>query len=512
MVLGYEDLTVAERALWDAIDTGTLVDLRAGTPELDDPAHGESWGTERLVRSQLLFELLTAPAPKDAHSRALRLAGARITGVLDMEAARLACPLGLEGCRVDEPMNFADASLDGSVSFDRSIFAANVSFSAARFRQRVSLKGALFYGHVNFGSALFESDATLENATFEGPVIFEEAWVRGVLSLRGSAFNNDLLLAHAKFNQNIDVTNATVAGEPLTVADELFTLGGPRVGNRWGAGNDQVAREDQLNFSNYVDAFVELIRSADTRPPLTIGIFGSWGMGKSFLLKHIERRIHELQGEPQPNEDPPHQQRRHWRKVRRRQKRLDRQAKREAQGALEAGRTAYNPSTRRVHVVHFNAWEYSATEIIWPGLVRKVMDRLEIEISWGFPGRFLYRLWRNVLRQVRENQGRLFATAAIAAGLISFGLWRFQGNKALLGGAAAVAIVVALAKVVVDGLSSPLSKWVTTLFQERDYGRHIGYMADIREDLEFLERRLQASSGRILGGWCSLLGCRSSAG
>jgi hypothetical protein len=497
MVLEYEELTVPERALWDASKTGRLLDLRAGTPELDDPAHGESWGTERLVRSQLLYELLTATAPKDADLRALRLVGGRITGVLDMEAARLACPLELQGCRVDEPINFARASIDRSVSFDRSIFAADVSFPAARFRQGVSLKGALFYGHVNFGAALFESDATFENATFDGPVNFNSTLFRRVLSLRGSAFNGDLLLDRAKFNQNVDVTNATVAGEPLT-------LGGSRVGNRWGAGNDRVAREDQLNFSNYVDAFVELIRSADTRPPLTIGIFGSWGMGKSFLLEHIERRIHELQGEPQPDEDLPRQQRRHWRKVRRRQKRLDRQAKREAQGALEAGTAASNPSTRRVHVVHFNAWEYSATEIIWPGLVRKVMDRLEIEISWGFPGRFLYRLWRNVLRQVRENQGRLFAAAAIAAGLISFGLWRFQGNKAVLGGAAAVAIVVALAKVVVDGLSSPLSKWVTTLFQERDYGRHIGYMADIHEDLEFLERRLQVSSGRILVGLCQV--------
>jgi hypothetical protein len=491
MVLGYKDLTEPERAVWDAIETGTLVDLRAGSPERDDPANGESWGTERLVRSQLLYELLTNPtAPKDAHLRGLRLAGARITGLLVMEAARLACPLRLEDCRVDEPANFARTSCDGSVSFDGSIFAAEVSFRGARFRQRVSLNGALFYGNVNFGSAIFESDATVENATFRGAVVFEGTVFRRMVSLRASEFQSDLLLDGAEFNQNVDVTNAIVAGKPLV-------LGVSPVGNRWGAGNDRVAREDQLNFSNYVKAFVDLIRSADTRPPLTIGIFGSWGMGKSFLLEHIERSIHELQDEPQLDEDP-RQQRRHWRKARRRQKRLDRQAKREARRALEAGRTSSKPSTPRVHVVHFNAWEYSATEIIWPGLVRKVMDRLEIEISWGFPGRFLYRLWRNILRQVRENQGRLFAAAAIAAGLISFGLWRFQGNKAVLGGAAAVAIVVALAKVVVDGLSSPLSKWVTTLFQERDYGRQIGYWADIREDLEFLERRLHASSGRIL--------------
>ena len=39
---------------------------------------------------------------------------------------------------------------------------------------------------------------------------------------------------------------------------------------------------------------------------------------------------------------------------------------------------------------------------------------------------------------------------------------------------------------------------MTTLFEKRDYGKQIGYMADIREDLEFLENRLQEAGGRIL--------------
>jgi hypothetical protein len=41
--------------------------------------------------------------------RAVKLAGARITGVLDLEAARLACPLLLDGCSADQPINLKEA-------------------------------------------------------------------------------------------------------------------------------------------------------------------------------------------------------------------------------------------------------------------------------------------------------------------------------------------------------------------------------------------------------------------
>jgi hypothetical protein len=387
-------------------------------------------------------------------------------------------------------VTFANANFEQGASLDTSTFTGKADFHQVRFRQRTTLYRATFKDDVSFQGATFDADANFENATFEGAADFQQVRFRREASLHGSAFRSQPLFDGAAFNQDPDLTDATVDGKPLVIRSV-------RIGSRRGAGNDRVAPEDQLNFSNYVDAFVELIRSADTKPPLTIGIFGSWGMGKSFLLDHIERRIRALQGEPAVEEDS-RRQRRQWRKLRRRRRQQDRQVKHDARAVQRAGGTPAQPSTRRVHVVRFNAWEYSATDVIWPGLVRKIMNRLEVEIAWGFPGRFLYRLWRNVLRQMRENRGRLVAAVAIAVGLVGFALWRFRADQAVVGGVAALAVVLGLAKVVVDGLSNPLSTWVTTLFQERDYGRQIGYMADIREDLEFLERQLHAAGGRIL--------------
>jgi hypothetical protein len=109
-MLGYEELTEPERAVWDAIETGALVELPLGAPLADDPAAGETWGPDRQVRAQLLYELLTGiNESKEAHPRALKLVGARITGALDLEAATLACSLNLRRCSFEQPINLQEA-------------------------------------------------------------------------------------------------------------------------------------------------------------------------------------------------------------------------------------------------------------------------------------------------------------------------------------------------------------------------------------------------------------------
>lgn len=49
--------------------------------------------------------------------------------------------------------------------------------------------------------------------------------------------------------------------------------------------------DDALDFSHYVDAIVELIKSDKTQKPLTIAIDAAWGMGKTTLMKMIQKRM-----------------------------------------------------------------------------------------------------------------------------------------------------------------------------------------------------------------------------
>ncbi|PJT50694.1 oxidoreductase, partial [Streptomyces albidoflavus] len=62
-VLIYDELTAAERALWDAFPEGRWVDLRTGVPEEDDPATGAEWGAGRTVRAEVVAALLLGGGP-----------------------------------------------------------------------------------------------------------------------------------------------------------------------------------------------------------------------------------------------------------------------------------------------------------------------------------------------------------------------------------------------------------------------------------------------------------------
>ncbi|WP_431043636.1 oxidoreductase [Streptomyces sp. P1-3] len=110
-MLAYDELTPPERELWDAFPAGRWVDLRTGTAEADDPAGGDRWGPERTVRAEVIAALLLGANAAPAGAVAsLRLAGARITGRLDLAGAEISHTLWLKWCRLEERASFYGAS------------------------------------------------------------------------------------------------------------------------------------------------------------------------------------------------------------------------------------------------------------------------------------------------------------------------------------------------------------------------------------------------------------------
>jgi hypothetical protein len=104
-----DDLTEPEQRLCEAINTGDLVDLRTGPPTRDVSATGYRWGAKRRIRAQVVYDLLTGSHPSGLRPRALRLRGARITGILDLEAMTVLCPLVLRDCYFDQPIILTEA-------------------------------------------------------------------------------------------------------------------------------------------------------------------------------------------------------------------------------------------------------------------------------------------------------------------------------------------------------------------------------------------------------------------
>ena len=163
-----DDLTESERRLRDAVTTGDYVDLRdPKRPALGDVATGAAWGPEQSLRAHVLIDLLTTEwGPNERQPRALRLAGARVRGMLNLEDLVLVRPLVLEGCFFDSP----------------------VLLDAAR-APRVELQGC----HVPFLTARqldTRGDLRLDRLTGADYVVLTGARIGGVLVLREARLGN----------------------------------------------------------------------------------------------------------------------------------------------------------------------------------------------------------------------------------------------------------------------------------------------------------------------------------
>jgi hypothetical protein len=204
-----------EQQLREAILSGQLVDLREGDATADATARGGEWGAPRTVPATMLADLLTR-VDRSAQPRALRLAGARIAGRLDLEAAHLACPVLLLGCWFDEPLALGEATapalrlpgchlpaLDAEQLTTRGNLELGHGFHA---RGEVNLGGAHVGGSLSLdgatlsnpgGRALDADRLTVDQAmscqegfSAHGAIHLEAAHIRGSLRLIGATLSN----------------------------------------------------------------------------------------------------------------------------------------------------------------------------------------------------------------------------------------------------------------------------------------------------------------------------------
>ena len=119
--------------------------------------------------------------------------------------------------------------------------------------------------------------------------------------------------------------------------------------------------KDRLNFGPYVRTLLDIILNPQIQTPLTIGIFGSWGSGKTSLMKMIEAGIDGCQPPTAAN--------------------LPTDASNTTAPPPAVQATAANvPSPRQTFCIWFNAWLYSKEASLWRALVIQVISGLlEIE-------------------------------------------------------------------------------------------------------------------------------------
>jgi hypothetical protein len=258
-VYAYEELTSAERQLWDAYPTGRAVDLRTGGAQ-DDPEHGDGWGEERSVRAGVVAALLLGanPAPPGCVP-ALRLMGARISGTLDLSGAEIAYVMGFEACWFE-----AGVGLNGAATRTIEIKGSRLpglDLSMARVEGRVVLRRSVIEGRLWLLNAHLTGELTLTDAVLshpgdwavfaggvvmEGGVFCRRTTVHGGIRILGAQLNGGLHMEQAQLRRPGGVAlladHAVVSGLALSQgfsAEGTVSLRGAQI-------------TDQVTFDNAV--------------------------------------------------------------------------------------------------------------------------------------------------------------------------------------------------------------------------------------------------------------------
>lgn len=214
--MGSFKLTTSEQRLHDALAIGQIVDLRTGDERADDPTRGRVWGPDRTIRAEVLGDLLTTSADSTSGTRRkpLRLAGARITGQLHLEAAELVCPVTLANCWFDRPVILAEATapairlpgchLPGLVA-DQLVTRGNLELS-----DEFTATGELRLHGAHIGGALLLLGATLTNP--EGFALAASGLTidQGMACSRGFTVNGGIDLHGAHIGGDLDFAGATL--------------------------------------------------------------------------------------------------------------------------------------------------------------------------------------------------------------------------------------------------------------------------------------------------------------
>ncbi|MFG2456717.1 membrane-associated oxidoreductase [Streptomyces sp. NPDC048523] len=198
-----DNLTPAELRVWRAFPKGEAVDF--GTAEDEDVAAGDAWGPERTVRAVVLRALMLNGPVEDGEIPALKLAGARITGVLGLQygtvdhAVRLSrcffedTPL-LYGCRLRQ-LNLSNSVLPG-------LTAATMRVDAVLRLTDCKVNGPVRLGGAQIAGALFMDRAEITAVDAGEPA----------LQLNHMGIGDDLWAPGLRAHGEVRLNGATVAG------------------------------------------------------------------------------------------------------------------------------------------------------------------------------------------------------------------------------------------------------------------------------------------------------------
>ncbi|NUM47848.1 MAG: TIR domain-containing protein, partial [Anaerolineales bacterium] len=219
--------------------------------------------------------------------------------------------------------------------------------------------------------------------------------------------------------------------------------------------NDRPTGKDQLDYQSYARAFAQILASPHTKPPLTVGLYASWGMGKSFLMNKIKEELRSK----------------------------ERRSKAKDQTELV------------FHFIDFNAWEYSTSDNLWAGLITSLYGQVEKAYKPWQITRFRWtKRFRKNLRKTFGWGGVFTLLGVILAAFLQgdtllqvtdslSNLQELFGTAFLSGSTLAALIAFLRAARDLFDSTAPRSKELQSIVSRKDFSTQIGFMDEIKGEI-----------------------------
>jgi hypothetical protein len=283
--------------------------------------------------------------------------------------------------------------------------------------------------------------------------------------------------------------------------------------------SDRPSEIDTLGVKNDAEALARFVLHPQTDPPLTIGIHGPWGKGKSSFMKLVEdalidKALDDLgkRTDPdltrlKPDKDKIKQDLEHTS-----ESQIGHPRNQPRPKDAEYDERRKRLAEPNVLTVNFNAWQFEDAKQIWAGLASVISERLECALPWHL------HLWMRFRYAWKERRSELLLNVALPL-LLAFvillylvfgGLDQFEASlknagasdlvvRALLASLLPLGSLVFLiwfASKQILSVVQPLSQRVVSYIRLPTYRERMGYQHRVMEDLSFVYSCLKRHEGR----------------
>ena len=237
--------------------------------------------------------------------------------------------------------------------------------------------------------------------------------------------------------------------------------------------NDQPTGEDGLNYTDYAEAFGSMLSDSKIALPITVGIYSSWGTGKSFLLGKIKEYI-----EININS-----------KIERERNKLKQKC------ICNTYSNKHNPGYEYI-LIDFNAWSYSFSDVLWAGLIKEIHTKVEDKygfLSLRFFRYFIYPFRSNskqkiicsILYGILRFISLIIFTILLTAILTEDGFVDLFGEVAIYS-AFGLTIATIIPSIIQLVITLCKDKGNEIMKSAKNIAEQVGFMGDVRDELELI--------------------------